>query len=276
VVLSLACMIAALGMETTLGELASLFRSPVRLLKAVIAVNVVAPVAAAVIIGLFPLTPLVKAAIVVMAVSPVPPFVPGKVLKAGADKTYALGLYAALSLLAVIIVPVTVDILSRVYGFSVALPPLRVLRTVVISVILPLAVGLIVRHSWPAQAKGLAPLLAKLAMAVVLIVVVVLLVLMWPKIVALIGNGTILAMALVSAIALAGGHLLGGPNPSDRVALAITSAVRHPGIALTIATAAGYRDAAPAIVAFVLVSFLLTIPYQMWMKRQVARHASHP
>jgi BASS family bile acid:Na+ symporter len=273
VTISLVGLIAALGMNATLGELVSLFRQPVRLLKAIIAVNVVAPVAAAIIIGLFPLTPLVRTGIIVMAVSPIPPFVPGKALKAGGDKAYTLGLYTALSLLAVIIVPISVAILSRVYGVSVALPPLAVLRTVLVSVIVPLAIGLGVHRYWPALAERLAPVLGKLATMVLLIIVILLLILLWPKIMALVGNGTILAMALVSAIALIAGHVLGGPSPSDRAALAVAAATRHPGIALLIAGAAGRREATPAIVAFVLVGCLVTIPYQMWMKRRAAAHA---
>jgi len=91
VMISLVGLIAALGMNATFDELISLFRQPVRLLKALIAVNVVAPVAAAIVIGLFPLTPLVRMGIIVMAVSPVPPFVPGKAFKAGGEKGYTLG-----------------------------------------------------------------------------------------------------------------------------------------------------------------------------------------
>jgi BASS family bile acid:Na+ symporter len=275
VMISLVGLIAGLGMNATFDELISLFRQPVRLLKALIAVNVVAPVAAAIVIGLFPLTPLVRMGIIVMAVSPVPPFVPGKAFKAGGEKGYTLGLYTALSLLAVVIVPVTVAILSNIYGVSVPLSPLAVLRTVALTVILPLAIGLGVRHFWPAAAERLAPLLGKLAMLALLIIVVLLLIVMWPKIMALVGNGTVLAMALVATIALVAGHLLGGPSEGDRGALAVIAATRHPGIALTIAKAAGHQEAAAAIVAFVLVGCLVTIPYQVWMKRRGSRGASH-
>jgi BASS family bile acid:Na+ symporter len=274
--ISLVAMISGLGMNATFGDVVSLFRQPVRLLKAVIAVNVVAPVGAAIIIGLFPLTPLVRTGIIVMAVSPVPPFVPGKALRAGGGKSYALGLYAALSLLAVIIVPVTVAILSRAYGVSIDFSPLALLRKVAVYVILPLAIGLAVRRYWPARADRIAPPLVKAAMLVLVIVVVVLLALMWPRIMALIGNGTFLAMALVSAIALLAGHHLGGPNPSDRGALAVAAATRHPGIALMIANAAGHREAAAAIVAFALVGLLVTVPYQLWSKGRAARHGSDP
>jgi BASS family bile acid:Na+ symporter len=270
VTVSLVCMIAAEGMGATLDDVISLFRRPLRLLKAVLAVNVVVPLAAAVMLELFPMTSLGRIGIMVMAVSPVPPFVPGNERRAGGETAYSLGVYTALSLLSVIIVPTTVEILSQAYGVEVSLSPLAVLRTVAISVILPLAIGLAVRRYWPAQAIRLAPLLGKLSMVILLVILIPLLVAIWPRIMALVGNGTVLAMALVSAIALLGGHLLGGPAQADRGALAVAAATRHPGIALMIANAAGYK-AAPAVVAFLLVGILVSVPYQVWLKRRATR-----
>ena len=42
-------------------------------------------------------------------------------------------------------------------------------------------------------------------------------------------------MALLALVTLAGGHLLGGPVPEDRTALAVASSMRHPGLAMMIA-----------------------------------------
>jgi BASS family bile acid:Na+ symporter len=273
VTLSLVCMVAAEGMGATPGDVISLFRRPKRLLKAVVAVNVVVPVAAAIIIELFPLTPLARGGIIVMAVSPVPPFVPGKERRAGGKLDYSLGVYAALSLLSVIIVPVTVEIVSDLSGVEVALSPLAVLRTVAVSVLLPLAIGLALRRWRPSLAERLAAPLNRLAAIILALVLVPLLVVIWPQVMPLAGNGTILAMALITAIALFGGHMLGGPDPAHRGALAVAAATRHPGIALMIANAAGFK-ATPAIVAFMLVGVVVAIPYQLWLKRSAAQAAA--
>ena len=58
-----------------------------------------------------------------------------------------------------------------------------------------------------------------------------------PKAMPLIGNGTLLAMLVFCLIGLGVGHLLGGPAPRDRAMLALSSAARHPGVAMAIATA---------------------------------------
>ena len=95
------------------------------------------------------------------------------------------------------------------------------------------------------------------------------LVTVWPAIKVLIGNGTLLAMALVVAVALAAGHLLGGPELGERGALAMAAATRHPGIAIMVATAAGGdKRVSAAIVAFLLVGLIVSTPYQTWMKRR--------
>jgi BASS family bile acid:Na+ symporter len=275
--ISLVGLISAIGMEATTAELFSLFRRPLQLFKAVMAVNVIVPVAAALLVlgGLFPLTPVVRMGIMVMAVSPMPPFVPGRVLKTGAEKTYCMGLYGALVLLSVLIVPVTVDIVSRAAGVPEALPPLAVAGNVATTVVLPLLLGMGLRRLAPGLAGRLSPILSKLAMVLLLVALVPLVIATWPGIQALIGNGTLLAMALVVAVGLAAGHLLGGPDRGERGALAIAAATRHPGLALMIATAVGGdKRVMAAIVAFLLVGIIVSTPYQIWLMRRAGAEAA--
>jgi BASS family bile acid:Na+ symporter len=78
-------------------------------------------------------------------------------------------------------------------------------------------------------------------------------------------------MALVVAVALAGGHLLGGPDLNDRGALALVACARHPGVALTIAEAADAdKRVGAAIVMFLLIGLIVSMPYQLWIRRRVA------
>jgi BASS family bile acid:Na+ symporter len=262
-----------LGLNATLGELAYVFRRPALLLRALLAVNVLVPIAAIVMVSLFPLNPGVRGGILVMAVSSVPPMAPGKALKAGGGRPYTYGLYAAVVLMAVIVVPVSVALVSRLYGVEIRLGALPVLRQVLATVIAPVAAGLIVRRLAPRFAERIAPILGALASLLLLAVLVPIVVVAWPTIMALIGNGTVLAMLLVGAIALAAGHLLGGPEPENRVALAMMAATRHPGIAMMIVAASGVGRSAEerifgAIVAFLLVGMIVTIPYRLWLRRR--------
>ena len=76
----------------------------------------------------------------------------------------------------------------------------------------------------------------------------------------------------MTAGALAVGHLLGGPEPATRTAVAITSAARNPGLALLVAAV----NAAPpgikaAVLAYLVISVLVVVPYVAWRSRVGAR-----
>ena len=70
------------------------------------------------------------------------------------------------------------------------------------------------------------------------------------------GVGVLAAIALVTVLALAAGHLLGGPP------VAISSALRNPGLALLVAT---FNSAPPqvtaTVLAYVVVAALLVTLY---------------
>lgn len=274
---SLAALVAVVGMQTTLDEALYLVRHPVLLVKAVVAVNVVVPLAAALLVSIFPIPVVAKAGILLMAVSPVPPLAPGKEIKVGGRKLYAYSLYITLVLLSVIFVPLTVALLSWWFGRDVSLSTAALARSVGLTVVTPFVLGLLVRRFSPALAEKLTGVLGPLATILVLVVFVPMVVLMWPTMLSLIGNGTILAMALVCLVALTAGHLLGGADQGDRAALAVTAATRHPGIALMIAGANNTDPRVPAaIIGFMIVGLLVSAPYQHWVKSRVAPSPAAP
>lgn len=264
---SLVGLVLAVGVDAERGDLTYMVRRPLRLLKALLAVNVIAPLAAAGVIALTPLTAPVKAGIVLMAISPMPPLVPSAQLKVGARKAYAYGLYVALAVLSVAIAPATAAIISAIYAVDLKLSPVDVARNVGLIVLLPLAVGIGLRRLAPTFASRAAGPIRTASGLLLYLAFIPMVVAAWPQMKALIGDGSIAACAVVILIALAGGHLLGGPDPRDRAALAVASATRHPGIALIIAGANALDPAAPAaILGFLLVGMIATTPYKRWMK----------
>ena len=89
-----------------------------------------------------------------------------------------------------------------------------------------------------------------------------------PSIWALIGEGTLIAMAAFAAVGLAVGHFMGGPDPADSVVLALSSACRHPAIALSIAAAAfPHERFGGAIILYLLVSIIVGIPYIVHVRK---------
>ena len=63
---------------------------------------------------------------------------------------------------------------------------------------------------------------------------------------------------------------LGGPDPDDRAVLALATASRHPGVALAIASAnfPGQTLVPAAVLWYLIVSALVSIPYLTWRQRR--------
>lgn len=270
ITVSLSGLVLAVGLNAGRGDLRSMLGRPAQLFKAGLAVIVIPPAAAAIIIAVMtPLEPVVKAGIMLMAISPVPPLVPGKELSVGGRKEYAYGLYAAMALLTVVSVPAVVALTTTLFGRHDFVSVASIARTVGLGVLLPLAIGVLVREVAPVFAGRVWRLIYQISMVLVLLAFIPVLIQAWPALTELIGNGTVLAMAGVTAIAIIGGHLLGGPDPRDRATLAMASAVRHPGIAMSIAGASFHdQRVSAAVLLFMLVGLVAAAPYTVWVKRR--------
>lgn len=68
-------------------------------------------------------------------------------------------------------------------------------------------------------------------------------------------------------VALAIGHALGGRDPDDRTALAVSCASRHVGIAMLAASTVPGPRVAVLVLAYVLAAAVVSIPYLRWRKR---------
>jgi BASS family bile acid:Na+ symporter len=264
----LALLVLAVGLQSTLDDLLYVLRRPALLARAFIAISIVVPTVAVLTVNWLPLGLPAKVGVIMMSLAALPPFAPGAELRAGGRRSYSYGLYAAFALLTIVIVPVTVEVLDRLFGRSAEVSLTVLSREVLLSVLLPLVVGMLIHARWPALAERIAPSVSKVSMAVLLVIVALLLYRAWPAMVSLIGNGTVLAVVVITVAAVAAGHLLAAPDPRDQVALATAAATRHPGIALMVANGfAPDKRVTAMILLYVLFSFASVTVYQQARKR---------
>jgi BASS family bile acid:Na+ symporter len=274
---SILMIVFALGLRATFGDATTLFREflrpPNRLLRALVAMYIIVPLVAVIVARLFDLSLPVRAAILAMAVAPIPPILPGKQLKFGGSSDYVFGLLVAVSIAALVMVPLGVSGIGRLYGAEATFGPDEVAKLIGKTILLPLAAGLAVRHLAPAVAQALAPWASRLGNLVLLAVLVPLLIKAWPAIVSLVGDGAIVAIGTVVAASIVAGHALGGADADDRSTLAIASAMRHPGVALAIATLNVPEEPRipAAIILYVLVAAIATTIYGAVRRKMLAR-----
>jgi len=104
---------------------------------------------------------------------------------------------------------------------------------------------------------------------VLLLGAVVLLIVHGRAILGVIGQGTLVVTLAVVAFGLLVGHLLGGPDPGNRGALASATVSRHPAIALLLASGAFPEHEATVIgtvLLYLLAALSLAVPYERWRK----------
>jgi len=269
---SILLTVLALGLNASWQDALYLFRHPSLLIRSVLSMNVIMPLVAAGLVVAFALPMTVKVALVALAISPVPPILPKKQLKAGGREPYAIGLLVAIALLAIITVPIAVSWFASAFDRTAEIAPRAVAKLVLISVLAPLAIGIAVRQWAPVFAERIVGGVAMLGNVLLIVGALPLLYFSWPAIQALFGNGTVLIVAAMAAIGLAVGHLLGGPDPRNRAVLALSTASRHPAVALAVTVAAGEesRSEIGAILLYLLVSIVLSVPYVAWRSRKAS------
>jgi BASS family bile acid:Na+ symporter len=270
--ISMAIIVFCVALRAHTQYMADLLRNPSLLLRSLLAMNVLLPVIVAGLCAVFALHLPIEVALIVLALSPVPPIVPTKEFKAGGRESYVLGMLALSALLAIVTVPLGVVIISRLFNHPTSVTPATIAYVVGTSVLLPLLAGFVVKWLAPNIAARIARPLSLVAMGLLVICFVPVLIASWHAMVALIGNFTLVAIVVFVIIGLALGHWLGGPDPNDRTVLAISTASRHPGVALAVAHAVAPDDKSipAAILLAFLVSTIATIPY---VKRRSRLHA---
>lgn len=257
---SIVLSVFALGLKATFAEATYLFRHPSALGRAFLSMNVLMPLLAVLLVMTFNLNPAVKIALVALSVSPVPPILPRRAIKGGGTHAYSVGLLVAMALLAIVVIPIAMEIFERVRGAPLNMSAGSVAKLVLGTVLAPLLVGIVVRTLAPAYAERAARPASIFATTLLVLSILPVLFSQIRTILSLVGDGTLLSFA---GFALAGyfmGYFLGGPELGNRRVLALATASRHPAIAAAIAHAnfPQQKLAVPAIVLYLIVSAVVT------------------
>jgi BASS family bile acid:Na+ symporter len=263
--ISVSVLIMAIGMQSTVGDLTYLWRRPWLLLKSMLAMYVLVPLVAVALVRLLPLDFGLKVAVVVVAISAGAPLVPRKLMPLKND-AYVFSVIANSSLLAIVTVPLWLIALSNFSGATPDITPLEVGRLIGRTFLLPLAVGMGVRMQMPSLSEKVSDILLKAGGIVLGLGGLLLLVLGWPLL-SEAGWISLLVLAVLTALSLVVGHLMGGPDEEDRTALAISCATRHLGIAVLIAAAVPGQRIGVLVVAYLVASLVASIPYIRWRKK---------
>jgi len=255
----------AVGLAIDLRDLRWAWSRPGLVARGLLSVLVLVPLAGVAIAGVLDLTLPAQVGVALMAASPGAPVALRRSLDAGGHQSFAAVLQVLVALLAIVSMPVSVVLLNLFYGTHGVVTPLLVARQVFLAQLLPIGLGLAIRRAAPALAARWEPVARRLA-AVMLAACGVLLVIVLGRAVLAAAPRTGPAVLIVTALALAVGHILGAPAAETRRAVAISSALRNPGLALLVASSS---HAPPAVALTVLA-------YALWATLAVTGYVALP
>lgn len=261
--ISIMVQVFAAGLGCSWADATYLFHRPKLLLNSILARNIAVPILAVLLIKAFSIQGAVAIAILVLAVTPVPPLLPSAQMKAGGRTEYVFGLLVSQTVLAVAIVPLTIAAMERAFGSETHFSASQVATLMIQSILLPLGLGMLAARMISSLHQYSKPLVT-IANILLLLGVIPLLAIAWKAFGALAGNGTMLALVILALASTAIGHFLGGPNPEDRTTLALATSARHPAVAIAIAKEnfpEQFMLVAGAVLIYLILRTILSIPY---------------
>jgi BASS family bile acid:Na+ symporter len=273
VTVTLISMMVTVGMGVTFSAIAGAAKNWRVVARAVLANYVLFPAAVVVLLVLFHAKEMVAAGFLILAVCPGAPFGPPITALAKGNVAVSVGLMVILAASSVFVAPaLLVLLLPRVTGSGdLHVDVARMVGTLLISQLLPLLAGLLVRYWRPALAARLKKPFDVATRVLGLLAVVLVTAAQYRTLseVKLTGLAAMLAMWLLSILF---GWFAGDSRDGSRSAVAETTSLRNVGVAMVIASSSFSGTAAlPAVVAYGLVSILASVlAAVVWAKWQRA------
>ena len=251
VVAGMGAMGLALTVEAIVGPLRD-----ARLVVGVLAANfVVVPLVAVLAAQLLPMDDASAAAVILVGCSAGAPFLPTLAGLAKADQATAVGVMVLLMVLTVGFAPVVVPLVLE--GATVAAGDIA--SSLVLYMLVPLALGLLVRARYPALAESLGGALKRASSAGLVIGIVAGLLVTWREVLGSVGSWIFAGTALVLVAGFAVGWLVGAGRPADRTLLGLATAQRNISAALVIAASLGTDTTVRTLVAALVIPIVLIV-----------------
>ena len=241
----------AMGLSLTIQQIVAPLRNVRLVILALVANFILVPALAYLIQLVLPLDDGLSTGLILVGCAAGAPFLTKLVQVAKGDAAFSVGLMTLLMVVTVFYLPTVLPVLLP--GASVS--PWDIARSLIMTMLVPLGIGLFFRARYASAAASLAPHLNQISSMALVLIVVAVLVLEFSAIIGIIGTGGILAALIFLVGALAIGLLLGGIDPSTRPVLSLGTAQRNLAAAMLVA-GQSFSDEPNVLVMVMLVLIL--------------------
>ena len=262
----------SVGFSYTLRELIEPLRNTRLVLGALVANFMLAPLLAYAITAFLSLGEAREIGLLLVATAAGAPFLIKLTQAADGDLALAAGLLVLLVVLTIGYMPIVVPLIApeaEVSALSIAMP-------LVLTMLLPLGIGLFVDARFEGLADRLQPIMNKVSSAALVVLLVTTVLTNGGRLLNVLGTGAILAALLFIAGAFSIGYLLGMTGRGTREELGLATAQRNIAAATVVATQSfGDPDTLVMVVVTSLVTMIILFPLAGRLrKRQEKRDAA--
>jgi len=208
---------------------------------------VVAPSLAYGLTNIFAVDPAYATGLLLLSAAAGAPFLPKLAELAHGDVAASVALMLLLTVGSIVFLPIILPLL--VPGMSASTWP--ILKPLLLTMLLPLCIGMAIRGSGLSWALGLRVVLGRISNVSMIVAVALLIALNFRSMVNTIGSGAIIVAALFVFILVALGYVAGGSSGPIRAVLSLGTGQRNIAAALIIAT---QHSLEPSVVVMLLVT----------------------
>ncbi len=259
----------AMGMSLTMVQIIEPLRN-VRLVVLTLLGNfVLVPLLTYIILRVIPLEQPLQIGLIVLATAAGAPFLPKLVQTAKGSIALGVGLMVLLMVATIAYMPFVLPFLLP----GVSVNPWDIAKSLIVLMLVPLAIGLLIREYASETAEKYQPLMSKASSLAILVLLVVGLGLNVSNIISLIATGGIVALLLFIIGSLAIGYFLGGRDPSVRSVTALGTAQRNVSAAIVVAA---QNFAGSMTLPYVLVAAILLLLVLLPTARRLGTRSQSP
>jgi BASS family bile acid:Na+ symporter len=242
-------MLMDTGLSLTVQQLWEPLSNTRLILRSLLANFILVPLFVYGLLQVVPLSEPVKVGFTILAVAAGPPVLPKLAQLVNGNLAYAAGLMMLMMGLTAIYMPFALSIALQ----DVQVSPWEVAKPLLTLMLIPLALGLLIRAKDEAIAASLQPWMRQFSSAALILGLITSLVLQFGSLVEMVRTGAIVAIAGFILISFGVGYLLGGPDGDTQRTLAVGTAQRNIAAALLVA---GTNFDDPTVVSVIVVTSL--------------------
>lgn len=251
-------MMIAIGLGVTFADVVSVAKNQRVLIRAALANYAIVPAIAVALLFVFQASPMVAAGILTAAVCPGAPYGPPFTAMAKGNVIIAVGLMVILAGSSALLAPLLLYFLLPMVSGSgdLKVDAFKIVLTLLMSQLVPLGVGLLIRNRNPLLAAKLQKPANRLGTILNLVVFGMILVVQFHTLAAIRLRG-FAGMFLLVLAATAAGWIFGGAGSENRKAMGLTTGIRNVGVSLVIVT--GSFPGTPAVTSALAFAIFQTI-----------------